>query len=243
MTFALAASFLVSCQNEDKGSSASLDSGTSFGEARPEPVSILKKFSAKNGMANIQFKFIANSGSTTTPTMLISYIEQGYLVRFTAGWDSGRTNYGYVNVPSSKGAEGVYKYTLDSSSALVLGDKVTISAATDVYSIFYTPKYLFDNADTLGPLFKATAKSETNELTDSTYLVPVAKALGCYGFLTESIQGITISSISLTYSASSTIFTYAVYVNYKGETYLGARVLLNAFGTAKVPAITTYLGA
>jgi hypothetical protein len=234
---------LVSCgswSEDSSSSSSSSSSSVSSSASRPTVVSVLSKFANENATNAVNFKFLANEGSTATPVLQIQYVPEGYQVNFLQNWDSSKTNYGYINIPSgsSKAAEGVYKYSL-SDGSLALGEQ--LSGYTDVYDAFYTPKYLSDNAEVLTGLFAATSKTDTVQLTDASYLDPVAKALGTYGILT-AISGVSIAYVNLTYTASSTTFVYDVYINYDASVYWGARATIGYVNKTTVSAISTYLG-
>jgi hypothetical protein len=257
LILALAACFtLASCQDFNAPVSSASSTSTSTTSNRPTPETILKKFGAKNYTNTISYRILANESDTTStvkytsPSLVATYIPEGYEFDFGSGWDTGRSNFGYINLPSSNPASkeaGVYQYTLDSKKALVLGDKK--GTGSDAYSQYYTPKYLYDNASSLGADFVATTRSEVNQLSVQEKVVAVAKALSVYGFLSELNSKITFQYVELNYSASSTSFMFNFYVDYDGKyaasgVYpLGARATLSALGTSKVAAITTYLGA
>jgi hypothetical protein len=254
---ALTACFgLASCQDFNATSSSVSSNSTSTASNRPTPETILKKFASKNCTNTISYRILAQDSSTsstvkfTSPTLVATYIPQGYEFDFGTGWDASRSNFGFINLPASNKAgkeAGIYQYSLDSAKALVVGDKK--GTGTDAYAEFYTPKYLSDNASSLGADFLATTRSEVNQLTVSSKVIAVAKALSVYGFLTELNSNITFQYVELNYSASSTSFMFNFYVDYDGKYAasgiypLGARAVISAVGSTKVAAITNYLGA
>jgi predicted small secreted protein len=234
------------------GSASSNNSGT-----RPEVLTVLKKFSKNNGINTLNYRFLAQDSATdsgvkpTSPMAMVTYLATGYEVKFTAGWDTARPTYGYVNMPSNNTiskATGVYKYSYATSTdssgktvtTLTLGEAVT-TEKTSVYDYYATPKYLYDNAATLAPLFVATSRTEVNNCADVAATENIAKALNVYGVLKAASSEITFTNVELSYSASSTSYTFTFYINYKNVNYVGARAVLSSFGTAVNAPLTAYL--
>jgi hypothetical protein len=260
---------LCACNGLDEDSST--DSGTSSvasssAKTRMSPSAVLALFNAKNGTNTVNFRFLSNGDDTTStistksPTLKASYIAQGYQFDFTSNWDTSKASFGYLNLPAGKVSgkdAGVYRYTLDSKKAVDLGDKE--GTGLDVYEQYYTPNYLYANAEALGKKFEATSRSEYNALNPSTSttgatsddVIAVAKALSVYGILTEASSSISFHHVELNYTASSTSYVFTFYVDYDGKYAasgdgifpVGARATLNAINSTKVSAITTYLGA
>lgn len=247
---------LASCGESSSADSTGSDSSSSA-KTRPEVLTVLKKFSANNGVNTIDFRFIADDTATSTAIKpvtakaSVTYVKEGYEVKFLSGWDDAKKTYGYLNMPSDNTlskAAGVYGYSIGTvtsssskgESAIVLGEAVS-TTVTDVYAYYQTPKYIYDNASTLAPLFATTDRSEYNRCTDVASTEAMAKALNVYNVVKSAVPTASFAYVELNYSASSTAFTYTFYITYNGVNYIAARAVLSNFGAAKNATLADYL--
>lgn len=262
--------FLTSCTLLEPASTSSADSvsESSSSKLRITPAEVFAKLANKNVTNTVNFRSLSGSEDTSgvtaaNPILKASYIAQGFQFDFSGTWGASLpASYGVITLPSSYADPGVYRYTLDSKKALVLGDKVDASYSEAYLSLGdFTPYFLYEHADDLGGKFAATSRSEYNTLkpgvADATQadLIAVAKSLNVYSILTEAVPEISFAYIDLNYSASSSSYTFTFYVDYNGAVtdynsaagssalsyYVGARAVLSAIGSTSVSPLTTYL--
>jgi hypothetical protein len=245
----LAATLMSSCSGFQKAdsSSTSSSSATTGGNTL---TSVLSSFGTNLTVA-ASFPFLSKSGST--PTMLMSFIDQGSRVSST-GFSSTAKTGGFVVVKDGAKAgvaAGTYAWTEDTADTLTLGSAIT-GSFRDVYytpdqitkeSASYVSAFVPEIAGTTNGYFylnKEVDSTGKRTYANQTLLNNLAKYLGVYDTIT-SVGEATIDWASLYFSATGTQFTFSFYSRFNnGYTDLKTNAVVGSIGTTEIKAINSY---
>ncbi len=230
----LASALLASCGSEPTSSSLPESEVSTSSIAERAPLETVLGLFDHSGTNNVTFSSIASSLETSsgaapsysTPTMMVTYDETGFLIEpdLNTGWpESFSGSFGLVELSSDNTAgvaPGVYETTVtteevadEGGNGTVNREVVTLGSLTSYESPYdvWTPQYLADHASELAAEFGRGVSSNVSTTYDQDTIEAVAKSLSIDGVARAAFPNIVYTRVDVTYTRSSVNYIFDVY--------------------------------